>query len=208
MKRTPLLVIVRRLLSAGALLLLLSSRAQAAPIELEFTFTHHTPIVTPVWIGLSFMFFQSPTNGWPGAFPPVPYLAQGGTGLVPGVTQVDVSLNTDRLDNVYFSSYGSFFTGGGAPISLFVLAPPSGPVPGYLAYGYGPPWIPLRNIGSGFGGELQFFYGESIGPLGTWALIPDTPVPVPEPASFLLLGSGIAAIAAKKYRGKGARRER
>jgi hypothetical protein len=67
----------------------------------------------------------------------------------------------------------------------------------------------LQNIGSGFGGELQFFYGESIGPLGTWDLIPETPVPVPEPASFLLLGSGIAALAANKYRRlRGAKRER
>ncbi len=208
MKRRSLLVVVPRLLSAGVLLLLLSSRAHAAPIALEFTFDHFTPIVSPEQIGLSFTFFESPTNGWPGAFPPQPYLAQGGTSLVPGWTQVDVSLNTDNLNDVYFTLHGSYFLGDGS-VGLFVAAPPSGPVPGELAFGYGPPWIPLQNIGSGFGGELEFFFGQSIGDLGTWELTPETPVPVPEPASFLLLGSGIAALAANKYRRlRGAKRER
>ena len=205
MQRT--LVLLRRLVLAATLLLLLSSRLQAAPIELEFTFHHYTPIVsTPV--GLGFTFFRSPTNGWPGAFPPEPFLAQGGAGLVPGAsTHVKVSLDTDSVHDVYFSAYGSFLSGppGENFISLFVAAPPSGPVPGALALGYGPPWISLRNIGAGFSGELQFFYGYSIGPIGTWRLEPETPLPVPEPASLLLFASGIAALAANRYRQAGRR---
>jgi hypothetical protein len=201
MKPKLALVMLRRLFFAAALLLVLSSRALASPIELLFTFNHYTPIGGEREPGISFTFFESATNGWPGAFPPQPFLAQGHTALPPGVTQTTVSLDAESLNHVYFSAYGSYLSGPELQfVSLFVAAPPSGPVPGSLALGYGPPWISLSNLGAGLSGELQVFYGQSYGPMGTWELTPETPLPVPEPGSLLLFGSGIATLAARKYR--------
>lgn len=189
-------VMLRRLLSAAALLLLLASRAQAAPIELLFTVNHYTPIVGPPEIGLQFTFFESATNGWPGSFPPQPFLANGGAVLLPGVTQFSVSLDAVSLENIYFTAYGGYWSGPGFQFqSIYVAEPPTGPVPDALAYGYGPPWISLANLGDGLSGEFRYIYGYSNGPIGTWEV-----TSVPEPTSVLLLGSGLAAVLASRYR--------
>lgn len=187
---------LRRLLSAAALLLLLASRVQAAPINLLLTIDHYTPVIGPPEIGFQYAFFQSATNGWPGSFPPGPLLASGGAALLPGVTQFSISLDAVSLENIYFNANGGYWSGPGFQfLSLYVAEPPTGPVPDSLAFGYGPPWISLANLGDGLSGDLHYIYGYSNGPIGTWQV-----TSVPEPTSLLLLGSGLAAVVASRYR--------
>lgn len=194
---------LRRLLPAAALLLLITSRAQAAPINLLFTVNHFAPVSGPPEISLNFVFFQSATNGWPGSAPPQPFLASGGsTALLPGVTQYNVSLDVASLDNIYFTANGGYWSGPGLLTrSIFVAEPPTGPVPDVLAFGYGPPWISLAGLGDGLSGDFRYIFGYYNGPIGTWQ-VTATPnaAPVPEPASLFLFGSGVAALAANRYR--------
>lgn len=190
---------LRRILTVSALLILLALPAQAATIDLLLTVDHYAPIIGPPGIGFSFRFFESSTNGWPGALAPGPYLAQGSAGLLPGLTSFNVSLNAESLDDVYFTADGGYFSGPGFQfLSLYAAHPPTGPVPDSLIFGYGPPWISLANLGSGFSGDLQYFFGYSNGPIGTWTVTPATAVP--EPTSLFLIGSGVVALAANRYR--------
>jgi hypothetical protein len=212
---------IRRLLSAAALLLLLASPAQAAPIDFLLTVEMYEPTVGPRDLSFSFSFFQSASNGWPySTLQPRTGLASGGARLLPGVTQYNVSLNTASLDNVYFLGWGSYQSPDplrppSLPplypyISIYVAEPPTGPVDDGTAWGYGPPWIPLANLGDGLAADFRYINGYSRGDIGTWAITPAPvdPVPAPEPATMLLLGSGLAAIAAKKYRQSNPRRQR
>jgi hypothetical protein len=196
-------MMLRRMLSAAALLLILTSRAQASPIDFLLTVNQYTPTVGPPEISLGFTFFESATNGWPSSLPPRHVLAIGGADLLPGVRQFNVSLDVVTLENVYFNAYGFYFSSaGGPPVqSIYVAEPPTGPVSDALAFAYGPPWIPLANLGGGLSGDFRYIYGYSRGPIGTWALTAPSPVTaVPEPASLLLLASGLIAGAARKYR--------
>ena len=193
---------IRRLLSA-AVVLLLASSAQASPINLLLTTDHYWPTIGAPEISFQFEFIESPTNNWMVHARPSPTVLAGGFGAGPGVTQFNVSLDVASLDNVYFKGWGDYFSDVEGPFwSQYSAQPPTGPVEDRFVHTFGPPWIPLANLGDGFSGDFRYFFGYSRGPIGTWNLTvaPAQPTPVPEPASVLLLGSGLAAVAARKYR--------
>ena len=200
---------LRRLLSAAALLLLLTSRAQASPINLLFTTEHYFPTVGPPEISVQYRFFQSSSNQWPGPFSPEPLLAIGGAAVLPGMRQFQVSLDVASLDDVYFWAMGEYEIRQfeNRVLSRYVAVPPEGPGRpvnefDQLANAFGPPWIPLANLGDGISGDFRYISGLSRGPIGTWEVsaAPAALTPVAEPASMLLLGSGLAAVAGKRYR--------
>jgi hypothetical protein len=204
-------IMVPRLLSVAALLLLLASRAQASSINLLLTTDYNEPLFNqPREIKLIYEFFQSPSNLWPSHASRSPFLVTDGATLLPGVTQFDISLNVESLDDVYFAARGTYehivgprpdggFVLGGP--SLYAAHPPGG-VSDQFVLSYGPPWISLADLDDGISGRFSLFLGQSRGPIGTWSLaaVPAPMAPVPEPASMLLLGSGLAAVAARKYR--------
>jgi hypothetical protein len=203
---------VRSVLAAAALLLLLPLRAQAAPINLMLTANINTPTAGPPELVFGFSFFQSATYGWPGALvggwpapapPGVPTLAFERTTLLPGVTQFNVSLDVDSLDNVYFIASGWYnsvdpgaFPGAPPYPSVYVADPPTGHISDFTAWGWGPPWISLANLGDGVSANLDFINGfQRPGGIGT-VQVTAVSAPVPEPASLFLLGSGLIAMGA------------
>lgn len=200
---------LKRLLPAAALLLLLTSRAEAAPINLLLSVNIGAPNGGPPQVVFGYSFFESATYGWPGDFvtgwpapAPVPALAAGGGTLLPGQTQFNVSLNVDSLEHVYFIGSGWYFNAGLPlpPQSFYVAEPPTGDVSDQTAWAYGPPWISLANLGAGISDDFRYVNGapRAVGTYQITAVI--DPAPVPEPASLFLLGSGLAAVAAKRYR--------
>ncbi|HEX6163659.1 MAG TPA: PEP-CTERM sorting domain-containing protein [Vicinamibacterales bacterium] len=194
---------IRSLLATTALLLILTPTAQASTINFLLTTEHYTPTIGPPEISFSFSIFESATNGWPFDQGARTVLASGGGPLLPGVKHFTISLATASLNNVYFIGWGSYWSGPGlSQLSIYVAEPPTGPVSDMLAWGYGPPWISMANLGSGMASDFRYINGYSRGPIGTWSMTAAPPpmTSAPEPASMLLLGSGLAALAARKYR--------
>jgi hypothetical protein len=166
--------------------------AEASPIQLSVKIT-----LFPDVSGFGFEIFSNPTNEWPfGSLQRSAYLASG-MSLGPGVTQHYVSLPVADLSQIYLSGSGSFF---GDPNfvyqSIFVAAPPGG-VDGLLAWIYGPPWISLASVGPGspLSGELSVIDGDATVFVGTWEVSQ-----VPEPSTWLLLGTGLALVAVRRRR--------
>jgi hypothetical protein len=204
----------RRVLLNVALLSLLTSRADAATINLLLTININSPTSGEAYssapdVSFGYNFFTS-TNAWPSSPSNAPSLTNPGGSLFPGVTQFPVSLNTESLDDFYLSGWGTYTSfGPGLPPppfgfpTLYALTP-IGFTQDSQVMTYGPPWIPLENLGpEGLSGGFRVINGYNRpGGIGTWtvALAATQPAPVPEPASMLLLGSGLAAIAARKFR--------
>lgn len=164
----------------AAFFALLSSNANATPVlELK--------IIQPADIGISISFFVSGTNLWPAAIPSGG-IAAGGTGVIDQF----VDLPDPDLSNVYFAGYGVFTQGGSSTPDVFVAEPASGHVSDLLAWAIGPPWISLAALTpeSGLSGDLWIVNGPAYHDswlVGRWELSE-----VPEPATCVLLGTGLA----------------
>jgi len=186
-----------RVVCIFALSLLVASRVEATPIQLDVAITYFTPAVGPQDAGFSFSMFESAINGWPGASPPPSLVAGGGT-VLPGATHFSASLNVNDLSQIYFTAFGSYLSG---PFpSIFIAEPPTGHVSDATAFAFGPPWISLANLGAGLSGDLETINGFSNQAngsflVGTWQITaaPGPTTTVPEPTTLLLFGTGLVA---------------
>src|SRR4051812_21515881 len=98
---------VKRLLPL-ALLLLLTSRADASPINLLFTVNMYAPTVpSPPPIRVKFKVFESATYGWPGTIAPEESVVFQQT-VLPGITQFTASVDSGSLDHAYFAGGGTY----------------------------------------------------------------------------------------------------
>ena len=151
----------RSLLPVVVLLLLLASRVEASPINLLLTVDYDEPVYGLPPISLSFRFFESAFNGWQSIpKPPTTSLVRSGANLLPGVTQFEVSLDADTLEDVYFSASGSYQVFSPlVTLGAYVAEPPTGRVSDQLVSNFGAPWIPLENLGGGFSGDFGWTFG-------------------------------------------------
>jgi hypothetical protein len=212
-----LLKILTYLLSILLLVTFLRANSQATPIQvLDITINYYS---TPSWAsennGIGFSIFEAPGNNWPYntnlSSATLASGGSGGNGIDPGINQFEVSLAVTSLNDLYITMSGGFFGGPDMPGdpggSIFVAEPPDGHVSDGLAFGYGPPWISLTplEIGAELSGDLYIIngYDSQAGTshpwvVGTW----EVSMAVPEPASMLLFGAGLAGFFGFRFRKK------
>ena len=88
---------IRRFLLVAVAVLLVSPRADAAPINLLLTTDVEPTTVGPQALGFSYMFWESATNDWLTDGSPDRRLLSGGATLMPGQTQFEITLDVDSL---------------------------------------------------------------------------------------------------------------
>jgi hypothetical protein len=195
---------LRRSLTVLALVVLCASPAAAAPITtLQFTIERPAPLLPIDNISFKLSVFDAPVNLWPGPFTPA--ANAGPSSFAAGQSTFFVDVSTP-LDTAWFTIYGEYNVN--LPNHGVYIADTNPPLNNGLPIGYGPPWISLaplllgQNVHGRFETIIYDGRNNGVGNLGSYTI-----TAVPEPASLLLLGTGLAALAARRSRSRRAEPE-